>query len=58
MPLMDSEWMIFEYFFANLDFRYPWQPIKFRGLDKNDILGRELLKENFYKTFVKISAVR
>ena len=34
IPLMASVEMIFEYFFANLAFRLPWQPIKFRGLDK------------------------
>ena len=31
---MASVEMIFEYVFANLAFRLPWQPIKFRGLDK------------------------
>ena len=49
---------IFEYFPANLAFRLPWQPIKFSGLDKIHMVGRELLKEHFCKTFVKISAVR
>ena len=48
--------MIFEYFFSNLAFRL--QTIKLRGFDKNDMFGRVLLKEHFYKTFVKISAVR
>ena len=35
-PLMASEEMIFEYFFVNLAFLLPWQPmaIKFSGLDK------------------------
>ena len=49
--------MIF-YFFSSLAFRLPWQPIKFSGLDKNAVFGRGLLKEHFYKTFVKISAMR
>ena len=39
-PLMASEEMIFEYFVSNLAFRFPWQPIKFRGLDKKDMFGR------------------
>ena len=34
------------------------QPIKFSGLDKIHMVGRELLKKHFRKTFVKISAVR
>ena len=50
--------MIFESFLANLAFLLPWQPIKFSSLDKIHIFGRGLLKEQFYKTFVKISAVR
>ena len=44
-----------EYFFANLSFRLPWQPIKFSSLDKIHMLHRRLLKENFCKTFVQIS---
>ena len=47
----------FFFFFANLDFWLPWQPIKFRGFDKNCMLGTGLLAEHFCKTFVKISAV-
>ena len=35
------------YFFANLSFRLPWQPIKFSGLDKIHMFDRGLLKENF-----------
>ena len=58
IPLMASEEMFFEYLFANLAIRLPWQPIKFSGLDKIHIFGRGLLKEHFCKTFVKISAVR
>ena len=38
-------------FFTNLAFLLPWQPIKLRGLDKNDVFGRELLKEHFCKAF-------
>ena len=33
-PKLASEEKIFEYFFANLAFWLPWQPIKFSGLDK------------------------
>ena len=44
-------------FFNNLVSRLPWQPIKFRHLDKDDKFHRRLLKEHFYKHFVKISAV-
>ena len=58
ISLMVSEEMIFEYFFANLAFLLPWQPIKFSGLDKIHMVGRGLLNEHFCKTFVKISAVR
>ena len=43
---------------ANLAFRLPWQSIKFIGLDKILVFGRGLLKDYFYKTFVKIFAVR
>ena len=57
IPLMASEEKMFEYFFANLAFRLPWQPIKFRDLDKIHMVGRGLLKEHFCKTFVKISAM-
>ena len=54
---MASEEMIFEYLFANLSFRLPWQPIKFRGLDKIHMFGRGLLKEHLCKMFVKTSAI-
>ena len=42
---------------AYLDFWLPWQPIKFRGLDKNDRFDRGLLEEHFCKTVLRISAV-
>ena len=42
-----------EYIFENLALRLPWQPIKFRGLDKKYMFGRELLKEPFCKTFLQ-----
>ena len=54
---MASEEMILEYVFANLAFWLPWQPIKFRGFDKNAMFGSGLLKEHFCKTSVKISGV-
>ena len=57
-PPMASEEMIFENLFANLAFLLPWQPTEFSGLDKIHIFGSGLLKEQFCKTFVKISAVR
>ena len=47
----------FCFFFANLDFQLQWQPIDFSSSDKIDRFGRGLLKENFCKTFVKISAL-
>ena len=46
--------MIFAYFFANLAFLFPWQPIKFSGLDKIHMVGRGLLNGHFCKTFVKL----
>ena len=36
--------MIFVYFFANLAFQLPWQPIKYSGLDNIHMVGRGLLK--------------
>ena len=45
-------------FFSNSSFWLPWQPIKFRGLDKIHMFGRGLLKEHLCKTFVKISAMK
>ena len=51
---MASEEMSFEYFFGNLAFRLPWQPLKFSGLDKIHMVGRGLFKEHFCKTFDKI----
>ena len=56
--LMAPEEMIFEYFFANLSFRLPWQPINSSGLDKIRMFDKGLLKEHSCKTFAKISAVR
>ena len=41
-PPMASEEKIFVC--ANLAFRLPWQPIKFSGLDKFHMVGRELFK--------------
>ena len=47
-----------DFFFTNLVFQLPCQPIKFSSLDKIHLLGRGLLKEHFCKTFVNMSAVR
>ena len=58
IPLMTSKKKIFEYFFENLTFRLPWQPIKINNLDKIYMVCRGLLQEHFCKTFVKISAMR
>ena len=58
IPLMASEEMIFLYFFTNLAFQLPWQPIKFSSLDKIHMFRRGLFKEHFCKTFVKISAMK
>ena len=49
-PLTASEEKIFEYFFENLPFMLPWQPIKFSDLDKNHMNRRGLLKKHFGKT--------
>ena len=58
IPLLASEKKIFEYFsLENLAFRLPWQPVKISDFDKIHMVGRGLLQEHFYKTFVKISAV-
>ena len=62
IPLMASEkifLMFFFFFFVveNLAFRLPWPPIKISDLDIIHLVGRELLKIHFSKTFVKISAV-
>ena len=54
---MASEEKIFEYFFTNLAFWLPWQPIEFRGLDKNDMFSRGLLKGYLCKTFISEIAI-
>ena len=47
----------FEYFFfENLPFWLPWQPIKISDLDKIHMVGRGLPQEHFCKHFFKISA--
>ena len=45
------------FFFGNLAFWLPWQPIKISDLDKIHTVGRGLLQKHFCKTFFKISAV-
>ena len=57
IPFMASEKKKFEYFFENLAFRLPWQPIKISDFDKINLVGRGLLQEHLCKNFVKISAV-
>ena len=53
---VDSEELIFKYFFRNLAFWLPWQPIKLRALDKKYVLERTI-QEIFPKNFCKISAM-
>ena len=53
---LQRKWTFDFFVVANLVFRLPCQPIKFRRLNKNDMFGRGLLKEHFCKYFVvKIS---
>ena len=47
IPLTASEEKIFLYFFENLPFMLPWQPIKFSDLDKIHMNRRGLLKKHF-----------
>ena len=49
IPLMASEKKIFEYFFENLAFRLPWQPVKISDLDKIRMVGRGLHQKPFWK---------
>ena len=49
IPLTASEEKIFEYFFENLPFMLPWQPIKFSDLNKIHMNRRGLLKKHFCK---------
>ena len=49
IPITASEEKIFEYFFENLPFMLPWQPIKFGDLDKSHMNRRGLLKKYFCK---------
>ena len=48
--LMVSE-KIFEYFFENLPFMLPFQPIKLSDLDKSRMKRGRLLKKHFCKKF-------
>ena len=54
IPLMISEEKIFEYVFENLPFMLPWQPIKFRDLDKIHMNRRGLLKKHICKKNLNI----
>ena len=49
IPLTASGEKIFDYFFENLPFILPWQPIKFSDLDKIHMNRRGLLKKHFCK---------
>ena len=44
-----NSFLIFEYFFENLPFMLPWQPIKFSDLDKIHMNRRGLFKKHFCK---------
>ena len=58
IPLMASEKKILNFFFyKNLAFWLPWQPIKISDLDKIHMVGKGLLQKHFCKTFFKTSAV-
>ena len=54
IPLTASEEKIFEYFFENLPFMLPRQPIKFSDLDKIHMNWRGLLKKHFCKKNLNI----
>ena len=58
IPHTASEELIFDYFFVNVAFWLPWEPIKLRGYNKKGMFGRRPLKEHFCKCFVKTSAKR
>ena len=49
IPLTISEKKIFEYFFENLPFMLPWQPIKVSNLDNIHMNRTGLLKKHFCK---------
>ena len=49
ISLTASEKKIFEYFFENIPFMLPWQPIKFSDLDKIHMNRRGLLKKHVCK---------
>ena len=53
-PLTISEEKIFEYFFENIPFMLPWQPIKSSDLDKIHMNRRELLNKHFCKKNLNI----
>ena len=46
------------FFFENVAFRLPWQPIKISDLDKIHMVVRGLLRKHLCLTFFKISAVK
>ena len=48
-PYIFCEEDFLKYFFENLPFMLPWQPIKFRDLDKIHMNCRGLLKKHFCK---------
>ena len=54
IPITASEEKIFEYFFENVPFMLPWQPIKFSNLDKIHMNRRGLLKKHFCKKNLNI----
>ena len=57
IPLMVFEEKNFEYFTKQLRFMSPWQPIKFRNMDKIYTKHRGLLNKHFCKK-IQISPLR
>ena len=49
IPQTASEELTFEYFFKNLHFMLPWQPVRFSDLDKIHVNRRGLLEKHFCK---------
>ena len=50
--------MIFEYFLGKFSYSVAMATNQIKWFGKIHMFGRGLLKDNFYKTFVKISVVK
>ena len=53
IPIMASEKFSKLFFFENLAFRLPWQPVKINDFDKIHMAGRGLIQEHFCKIVSK-----